>query len=422
MSILFLALKKLYLFLISMKFKTIFLIALILFFNLPHFAFSPPIIDTNLIHKKCSQLLKDENVLRFKEFFESTVFLNDTVAYYNPNGSLHLFKIEFDTTTDITLLRKSPHNGQNFNRHLFIYDEELFSLGGTGLFSSATALIKFNFEKSQWYELKILNSPKGIRSIISSWIYKNKIYICYETSGQNSNFSFGTINLDNSEYEELSKFSAEHSKILSQDQLGFFQGRIISTSEKYMILKSRSSFSKCNYEIFDLKKGEFLEISFLLDVDCISGKSFVYTNDSSLFFRNENGITVSKKIKDCEIVKSKNFTNYYLAKSSPKILTKNTHYIILFITVMSILFFLSIKRKNKRKINGNDILNKIKKYKNQVLTRDELDKILEINHLQPDSLKTKRSYLINEINSSDRIKIERIRDKDDKRFYNYLIK
>ena len=405
-----------------MKFKPIVLIALILFSNFSFFSFSPPIIDTNLIHKKCSQLLKDENVLRFNEFFESTVFLNDTVAYYNPNGSLHLFKIEFDTTTDITLLRKSPHNGQNFNRHLFIYDEELFSLGGTGLFSSATALIKFNFEKSQWYELKILNSPKGIRSIISSWIYKNKIYICYETSGQNSNFSFGTINLDNSEYEELSKFSAEHSKILSQDQLGFFQGRIISTSEKYMILSSRSSSLKCNYEIFDLKKGELLEISFLLDLDCISGNSFVYINDSSLFYRNENGITISKKIKDCEIVKSKNFKNYYQAKSSPKILTKNILYIILFIKVIFLLFFLTEKRKNKTKNKENEILNKIKKCKNQILTRDELDKILEIDHLQPDSLKTKRSYLINEINSSDRIKIERLRDKDDKRFYNYLIK
>lgn len=89
---------------------------------------------------------------------------------------------------------------------------------------------------------------------------------------------------------------------------------------------------------------------------------------------------------------------------------------------MSILFFLTIKRKNKRKINENDILNKIKKYKNQVLTRDELDKILEIDHLQPDSLKTKRSYLINEINSSNGIAIERLRDKNDKRFYNYLIK
>ena len=89
---------------------------------------------------------------------------------------------------------------------------------------------------------------------------------------------------------------------------------------------------------------------------------------------------------------------------------------------MSILFFLTIKRKNKRKINENDILNKIKKYKNQVLTRDELDKILEIDHLQPDSLKTKRSYLINEINSSNGIAIERLRDKNDKRFHNYLIK
>jgi hypothetical protein len=67
-------------------------------------------------------------------------------------------------------------------------------------------------------------------------------------------------------------------------------------------------------------------------------------------------------------------------------------------------------------------LNEIKKYKNQVLTRDELDKILEINHLQPDSLKTKRSNLINEINSTNKIAIERLRDKNDKRFYNYLIK
>lgn len=405
-----------------MKFKPTVLISLILFSKIPLFGFSPPLIDTNLIHKKCSQLLKDENALRFDKFFESIVFLNDTVAYYNPNGSLHLFKIEFDTITKISLLRKSPHNGHNFNRHLFIYNRELFSLGGTGLFSSATALIKFNFEKNQWYELKILNSPKGIQSIVSSWNYKNKIYICYETSGQNSNFSFGTINLDNNEYEELSKFSAEHSKILSQDQLGFFQGKIISTSENYLILKLRSSPLKCNYQLFDLKKGEFFEVSFLLDVDCISGKSFIYTNDTSLFYRNENGNIISEKLKDCEIIRSKNFKNYYLAKSSSKILTNNILYIILFIIVISILFFLTIKKKDKRKINGNDILNKIKKYKNQVLTRDELDKILEINHLQPDSLKTKRSFLINEINSSDRIKIERLRDKDDKRFYNYLIK
>ena len=189
-----------------------------------------------------------------------------------------------------------------------------------------------------------------------------------------------------------------------------------------MILKRSSSPLKCNYQIFDLKKGEFLEVSFLLDVDCISGKSFVYTNDTSLFYRKENGRTISKKIKDCEIIRSKNFKNYYLAKSSPKILTKNILYTILFILVMSILFFLTIKRKNKRKINENDILNKIKKYKNQVLTRDELDKILEIDHLQPDSLKTKRSYLINEINSSNGIAIERLRDKNDKRFHNYLIK
>ena len=138
------------------------------------------------------------------------------MAYYNPNGSLHLFKIEFDTTTKISLLRKSPFNGHNFNRHLIIYKGNIFSLGGTGLFSTSTALIKFNFENSQWYKLKILNLPKVITNIISSGGYQNKIYLCYEIESQDSFFSYGTINLNNYEYEELSLFSSDKSMALIQ--------------------------------------------------------------------------------------------------------------------------------------------------------------------------------------------------------------
>ena len=52
--------------------------------------FKYPLIDTNDIHKKCSRLINDEYVLRFNQFFESTVFINDSTAYFNPNGSLHL--------------------------------------------------------------------------------------------------------------------------------------------------------------------------------------------------------------------------------------------------------------------------------------------------------------------------------------------
>ena len=62
----------------------------------------------------------------------------------------------------------------------------------------------------------------------------------------------------------------------------------------------------------------FLELSFLLDLDCISEKSYVYVNDSSVFYRNEKGITISKNVKDCEIVSSKNFSKFYLSKSIPK--------------------------------------------------------------------------------------------------------
>ncbi len=406
-----------------MKFKTIVLLALIIVCNLNFSAYSQPTIDTLLIHKECLRLLKDDNALRFNKFFESTVFLNDSVAYYNPNGSLHLFKIKFDTTTKVSLIRKSPFNGHNFNRHLFIYKGNIFSLGGTGLFSTSTALIKFNFEKNQWYKLKILNVPKGITNVISSWVYQNKIYVCYKIESQDSFFSYGTINLNNYEYEELSRFSSDKSMALiqkSKTQEGFNQGRIISVSENYMVLQSKSSFSKCNYEIFDLKKGVFLELSFLLDLDCISGKSYVYVNDSSVFYRNEKGITVSKNVKDCEIVGSKNFSKFYLSKSIPK---KKNDFVVYVISIILLVIILLFFKKLKTKKNNSlaPLINKIKKYKKQSLSRDKLDEILEINHLQPDSLKTKRSYLINEINKSSRITIERVRDKNDKRYYNYLI-
>lgn len=407
-----------------MKFKTIALFALIIVCNFNFSAYSQPTIDTLLIHKECLRLLKDDNALRFNQFFESTVFLNDSVAYYNPNGSLHLFKIKFDTTTKVSLIRKSPFNGHNFNRHLFIYQGNIFSLGGTGLFSTSTALIKFNFEKNQWYKLKILNVPKGITNVISSWVYQNKIYVCYKIESQDSSFSYGTINLNNYEYEELSRFSSDKSMALiqkSKTQEGFNQGRIISVSENYMVLQSKSSISKCNYEIFDLKKGVFLELSFLLDLDCISGKSYVYVNDSSVFYRNEKGITISKNVKDCEIVGSKNFSKFYLSKSIPK---KKNDFVVYVISIILLVIILLVFKKLKTKKNNSLalLINKIKKYKKQSLSRDKLDEILEINHLQPDSLKTKRSYLINEINKSSRITIERVRDKNDKRYYNYLIK
>ncbi len=52
---------------------------------------------------------------------------------------------------------------------------------------------------------------------------------------------------------------------------------------------------------------------------------------------------------------------------------------------------------------------------------DELDELLGIAHLSFDSIKSKRSSMIRTINDNGRLKIERIRKEDDKRFFKYSI-
>ena len=68
------------------------------------------------------------------------------------------------------------------------------------------------------------------------------------------------------------------------------------------------------------------------------------------------------------------------------------------------------------------IIKKLKKHRNSKLAQKDLDEILEISHLQLDSLKTKRSQLINTLNQSKKVNLERVRNKFDKRSYDYLVK
>jgi hypothetical protein len=60
-------------------------------------------------------------------------------------------------------------------------------------------------------------------------------------------------------------------------------------------------------------------------------------------------------------------------------------------------------------------------HKNNSFTIEELDELLEIEHLEPDSKKLKRTRLINELNHTKPNFIERERDESDKRRYLYKI-
>ncbi len=85
-------------------------------------------------------------------------------------------------------------------------------------------------------------------------------------------------------------------------------------------------------------------------------------------------------------------------------------------------YFIKIKRDV---VNENDsvklLSDKLSKQRNQTISRDELDVILGISYLSYESIKSTRSRLVNSINELGKVKITRVRNEKDKRYFDYFI-
>jgi hypothetical protein len=67
------------------------------------------------------------------------------------------------------------------------------------------------------------------------------------------------------------------------------------------------------------------------------------------------------------------------------------------------------------------IENKLKDQQSKTISKEKLDEIFGISHHSYDTIKTRRSLIINTINRNAKIKIERVRSQIDKRFIDYKI-
>ena len=92
---------------------------------------------------------------------------------------------------------------------------------------------------------------------------------------------------------------------------------------------------------------------------------------------------------------------------------------------MVFLFFRYRKRKNTESDSSLDELQEIEKklikLKASKISKNNLDKILSISHYSYETIKKRRSSLVNQLNEKGNVKIERVRKRDDKRFYDYKI-
>lgn len=94
-------------------------------------------IDSSVFHQKLNALVENPKLIRPDHiFFGSNFIWLDTCAYFNPPGTLHLFKIsKNDSSLNVKRLDHSIYHGFNFNNRLFYYNNKVYSFGGAGLFN-----------------------------------------------------------------------------------------------------------------------------------------------------------------------------------------------------------------------------------------------------------------------------------------------
>mgnify|MGYP000147159993 CR=1 FL=1 len=392
----------------------------------------PKIIDTLKIHEQIRTFGLDEASLLFKsDFFSSIVFKNDSTLYYNPNGTLHLFEIQLGETPKVSKISNSVYKGHNFNRLLFIHDEIVYSYGGVGLFNSFPGLIYFDFGLKGWLEVDLKNYPQNANKIFNSWKIGNKLMVLLSHYSESENnykdesykFSFGEIDLENFQFTKKHEFEAPLINVSGDQGFGFYKGNYIYDSDLYTLHGYYKPDGSCEYRLFDKTLGILYRNSQLDSFECVNGFSYLYIKESSIYFRNQNGTLKSFEINSATTIRKDNFIQQYQSqvnKFDPYI------YILLPISIGIVFLFFRYRKRNYIESNSSlqelqEIETKLIKLKASTISKNNLDKILSISHYSYETIKTRRSSLVNQLNEKGNVKIERVRKQDDKRFYDYKI-
>ena len=411
-----------------MKKKIYFTLALLFMLVYSSHSYNPKIIDTLKIHQQIKKFGIDKKILNFKvNFFESIVFKNDSTIYYNPDGTLHLFEIHLGVSPVVHKISKSIHSGHNFNRNLFLYKETLYSCGGNGLFNTFPGIIHFDPSLGGWLENKIKNYPFDINRVVNSWVNGDSLVVLLSHTNEwgstsKVKYSFGEINLKTFEYLEHFNFKDSSPEFIYASGIDKFRGNYNYDSELYSLHGYFREDGGCDYRIFDKTAGVLKRTSKLDALKRVDGFSYLYIEGSKIYYRDTLGAIESFDVNSGTVIDSINYPKKYKSK-----VDNNQQYIGVSFSVLAIIILVFIKtRKKKTKTiqttqELENIENNFINIKHTTITKEKIDDLLGISHYSYETIKTKRSSMINKLNQNGKIKIERIRKQSDKRFYDYKI-
>jgi len=389
-------------------------------------AIEPFQIDTAKIHQEI-KLIGDEGVYTsfHHDFFRSIVFKNDSIVFYNPNGTLHLYLIQLGKTPCVTKLSKSKFHGHNFQRFLFLHKNIVYSYGGEGLFNVNPNLIYFDTNSGEWFKREIKNYPLDTRGVTNSCLVGDSLRVIlnhnteYDENAAHAytKHSCGYVDLDEFEYHERLELSNSHHSEFEIPEPDFFY-----QSDRFDLFGYKNTQGVCVYSILDKRSGDFFMTPALVNLSCVNGLNYHFIVYARLFSRDNNGKVDSFDINSMTRLGVRNLFNGKNGEShSPY------QYIILTIT-LSILFLIWLlywwMKKNPPASEEQDILeieNCLRLLKGSQIGKEELDQALGISHYSYETIKQKRSVLLNEINLRGVLTITRRKKQEDKRSYEYFI-
>jgi hypothetical protein len=361
------------------------------------------------------------------------VYKNDSTLFYNPQGTLLLFKIKLGVVTKVTALSKLSAPSHTYNSHLFYYKNKIYSYGGEDNFHAFPGLIYFDDLTSSWIKKEITNYPFDSKRVLNSWKKENKIMVLLshfsELQQTNSDdlakFSFGEIDLKNFKYVQHFSFKGAYQDLLFHSGLGFFRGDYIYDSDLYSIHGYYRDGGAIDYRILDKTSGSLKRMSRLDAIKRVDGLSYLYVEDSTIYFRNQYGAIDSFGVNSGKIIHSKDFLQLYKSKEN------NSWLYYLIGAIFTLVFFLTLVIISKFNLYSGSqnsqshelkiIEKKLKNLNTNLISKDSLDELFGISHYSYETIKTKRSFIIKSLNDQSKIKIERVRDGKDKRYFNYKI-
>ncbi len=394
---------------------------------------SPVKLDTATIYRKARSLVKDPRIIRSSWlFFNNIQHINDSTFYYNPEGTLHLFKVKIDTATHVEKISKSIYHGHNFSRKLYLHNSILYSLGGSGLFGETAHLLCFNEPLSEWLIAPIQDMPINVGSVINSWLNADTLSVIYLSKLKDS-LVYAKINLKTKRFQRIGTIRNSENESYS-----FGGGYEIYRNEKYAILElplGERYQNKCRYEILSLQNVELNRALELENLPCINGNSVIYIKEDTLVYRSTTGEQKKYFIDDLNVISKINYSKIYQLNFQNKSDYKaGLSALLLIICALIFISFVIFKKRRhfshlpkEERIDDTEkemstIEARLNNLKGQTISRDELDDIFAITHQSADTMKSSRSLKIRKINErANNITITRIRNEKDRRYFEYII-